>query len=404
MAGSLESEGITVGVLMKTTIISILCSILFFTVALAFSAQYEASFTYPKLVYLYSCTLALVISWLYYRWKGDIRPIPRNVLYSALAFALWLLLSTTFAIHVPTAVFGFYGRWQGLLTHLVYIGLFLMAVSLPLNTRKVLKSFVLAMLLVAIVAITQRLNFINSPILGARSFSTIGNAIPMAACLSLAVPFCIYFTVRGKWRVLWGLVTVILLVGVVVSYSRGPELGLLAALSIVIMFTARGKAIFKFAAIAALIVLMVHFNTRNNLKHIATDSGYTDRCEYAQAALGMIRDFPVFGVGLDCYRLVYVRYQTDVSKKIEPTTKAHNGYVQYAATTGIPGLLYYLILVVCVLRSIRTDDPLLRIAFIAAIAGYLVQDFAGWEEVSLTAFFWCIIGLAIRENHSSPSS
>ncbi len=374
-------------------------SILFFSVALVFSARYEASFTLPKLVYLYSCTLALAASWLYAYRKGHVHPIPSPVLYFALAFALWLLLSTTFAIHVPTAVFGVYGRWQGLLTHLAYVGLSLMAATLPLDRHKTLKAFVLAMLCVAVVAITQRLNFVNSPILGGRSFSTIGNAIPMAACLALAIPFALYFAVRGKWRTLWVLIALILLAGIIVSESRGPELGLLVALSIMLAGALKRKNT-AIIGIAIIIGALLFVNPRNNISNITKDTGFTYRIMYSKAALGMIKDYPIFGVGLENYRIAYPKYRTAESRQIEPQvipTKAHNGYLQYAATTGILGLIYYLILVGACLRSVQTEDRLLRIALVAAIAGYLVQDMTGWEDVSLTSFFYITLGIGINK-------
>ncbi len=418
---------------------TVIFSILFFTVALVFTPWHEASFTLPKLAYLYSCTFSLVISWLYCRWRGQILPLSRNIEYATGFFALWLVLSTVFALHIPTALIGNYGRWNGLITHLVYLLLFLMAATLPLNRRRVLQVFVLTMLCVAVISITQRLNFVNSPILGGRSFSTIGNPVLMGACLALAVPFSVYFTVQGKWiRILWGLITLILLAGIVMSESRGPQVGLLVGLSIMLLGSIRRKTV-AVAGIGVLLIALLYFNPRYNIKHISTDSGFTNRIRYAQVALSMTQDFPVFGVGLENYRVAYLAYRTPESAKIEPLalpTKAHNGYLQYAATIGIPGLIYYLILVGTVLFRLpdkfferkpdlsgftlrqlqreankrmsymmhylathpmpKPEDRLLRMAFVASITSLLIQDISGWQEISLTAFFWVIMGLAVR--------
>ncbi|HEX8950080.1 MAG TPA: O-antigen ligase family protein [Dissulfurispiraceae bacterium] len=378
-------------------------ALLFFSVALAVSFRYESAFTWPKLVALWFCAALLVLQWLYAWRKGALRPIPRPVLYSALAYALWLLYSTSYTIHLPTAVFGIYGRWQGLLTQLNYILLFLMVATLPLDARKALKAFVLSMVPVAVIAITQKLNFVHSPILGDRSFSTIGNPVIMGACLGLAVPFSAYFAIisvkKNKGGVLfWGLVTLLLLTGIITSESRGPELGLLVGMSVMIMGIAKEKRL-AFVCIFVAIVTMIYFNPRSNVRHIGKDHGVTCRVWYAQSALEMVRDHPVFGVGLDCYRWAYPTYRTPESKKIEPNvvpTKAHNGYLQIAACSGIPGLLYYVIFVGTVLMSIRTEDKLLKLAFIASVISYLVQDVTGWAEVPLTAFWWVVMGLAVN--------
>jgi Flp pilus assembly protein TadD len=39
--------------------------------------------------------------------------------------------------------------------------------------------------------------------------------------------------------------------------------------------------------------------------------------------------------------------------------------------------------------------PLIGAAFIGAIVGYLVQDLSGWQEISLSAFFWPLLGAAV---------
>jgi tetratricopeptide (TPR) repeat protein len=93
----------------------------------------------------------------------------------------------------------------------------------------------------------------------------------------------------------------------------------------------------------------------------------------------------------------------------------HNGYLQWAVTNGLPGLTLYIALVTSILvllwRSVRTVAPrapdqsttrdlttrdlMIGWAFIGAIAGYLTQDLSGWEEISLSAFFWTILGAAV---------
>jgi tetratricopeptide (TPR) repeat protein len=88
----------------------------------------------------------------------------------------------------------------------------------------------------------------------------------------------------------------------------------------------------------------------------------------------------------------------------------HNGYLQLAVTNGVPGLLLYLALVVSILRLLwrtnRTSPEtvpgldasrhcMVGWAFVGSIAGYLVQDLSGWEEISLGVFLWTILGAAV---------
>jgi hypothetical protein len=88
----------------------------------------------------------------------------------------------------------------------------------------------------------------------------------------------------------------------------------------------------------------------------------------------------------------------------------HNGYLQWAVTNGLPGLALYLALVSSILFLLwrterrppaRAPDPatarelMIEWAFIGSIVGYLTQDLSGWEEISLSAFFWVILGASV---------
>jgi Flp pilus assembly protein TadD len=81
----------------------------------------------------------------------------------------------------------------------------------------------------------------------------------------------------------------------------------------------------------------------------------------------------------------------------------HDGYLQWAATTGVPGLLLYLSALGAVAAAVglacrRTDDRSRRLrlaAFLAALSAYAVQDLSGWLDPALSVFFWTILGLAV---------
>src|SRR4029077_4440484 len=88
----------------------------------------------------------------------------------------------------------------------------------------------------------------------------------------------------------------------------------------------------------------------------------------------------------------------------------HNGYLQMAVTNGLAAPVFYLVLMTSILwlllRTTRqlvsprrsgpaARHPLVGAAFIGAIVGYLVQDLSGWQEISLSAFFWPLLGAAV---------
>ena len=92
----------------------------------------------------------------------------------------------------------------------------------------------------------------------------------------------------------------------------------------------------------------------------------------------------------------------------------HNGYLQLAVTTGVPGLLLYLALVGGVVRiawrassavssGVTDADATLAAGIAGALAGFLVQDLSGWPEISSSAFFWTLAGAAVSLHPTAPA-
>jgi hypothetical protein len=114
----------------------ILWGLLFFTVSLVFTTRTHDQFTLPKLAALRFCTLFLVLFLVYRLQKSMVKAIPKSVLYAASALCLWWILSTFFAFHKPTALHGAYGRYNGLWNHLLFLLLFFITASMPMEAKR----------------------------------------------------------------------------------------------------------------------------------------------------------------------------------------------------------------------------------------------------------------------------
>lgn len=126
--------------------------------------------------------------------KGLVIPIPVPLFYSGIALGFWWVFSTFFALHLQTALNGFYGRYNGLWQHLIFLS---------------------------------------------RLVSFTGNAVPLAALLGLGVPFVLIFLLFQpglKQRIFWGLILGILIFGMITTLSRGPWIASLMALIILALF------------------------------------------------------------------------------------------------------------------------------------------------------------------------
>jgi O-antigen ligase/tetratricopeptide (TPR) repeat protein len=391
-------------------------------VALAFSTGLLVNFTLPKLLCLRVGVLLLLLIWVYRIRRGEVRTPPRIVLYSGIVLGAWWILTTFFALHMPTALHGVYGRYNGLLTHETWLLLFFVVASIPMDMKRVeriLKLFIVPLIPVSIYAILQFLgvDFASWVALEGRSASTIGHPVMLAALLGLALPFVITFFFRAEtnwWRICWTAIFFLFLVAVATAGSRGPLLGIIAGCSIVIVVHVRNRIVSRkwllYGSLAMAILLcallLVPGNAKKMADRLSSGGEVKLRLMYYKTTLNMMRDYPVLGAGFEHFRILYPRYRppedNKLGKDVVPTM-VHNGYLQAAVTNGIPGAFLYLVFIGSILftlakaykRKTDTKERLLLLSFFGSILGFLIQDLTGWLEISLTTFFWIILGLAV---------
>ncbi|MBI5633566.1 MAG: O-antigen ligase family protein [Nitrospirae bacterium] len=407
---------------------------LFYLVALLFSTNIEFHFTLPKLAALRIATLLLVGLWMFRLKRGQLKTIPCFIFLPFLTLAAWWVLSTFFALHMPTALNGVHNRYNGLWSHGIYLVLFLIVASLPADEnriRRILHIFITALIPAALYAIMQYYHLDPFPWPAARPASTIGHPVPLAALLGLAIPFVLTLLIREENKIYWGAVLAIFLSAVLVTLSRGPWIGIIISSSAVIGFNLKGKTIkFTNKHILLFILLLCGVSILLGYKGIAeirdrvktftaikTDVSLMGRVIYYKAALRAINEYPLFGTGFESFKIIYPRYRPLEDNKIfadTTPTMVHNGYLQTALTNGIPALLFYLVFLSSVmLFLVRTykktpnmQTKMLALAFITSVSSYLIQDFSGWLDIALTPFFWIILGLSVsfcsEANELSP--
>jgi len=412
---------------------------LFLLIALVFSRSIQVQFTLPKLLVLRTFAPFIFLLWLARFRAGEVKPLPRSVLIALGALAGWWILTTAFAVDLPTALNGAHGRYNGLVNQLLLVLLFIV-VATTAASRSDVETFVAllvtAMVPVSIYAAFQSVGLDALTWPNPRPASTLGHPVPLAAMLSLVTPFALAFCLaeRTGWkRWMWAAVLTLFVLVVASTLSRGPWVGLAVASVIVLAGAITVRAIepkrtWMYAAAAAgaiLVVLTVArlerttqavnlFTVRvRQLAHLETDPSVMNRFIYFEAALRMLRDHPLTGVGFESYGLLYPRYRPvegdAVPSDVIPTM-VHNGYLQMGVTNGLAAPVLYLLLMAsilwCLVQSTRqlvsvrrggptARDALIGVAFIGAIAGYLVQDLSGWQEVALSAFFWPLAGAAV---------
>jgi O-antigen ligase len=379
-------------VLFEDTVIGLI----FFSIALLLSTKNLVPFTLPKLVALRIGTLLLLVLAGYRLWKGQIWPVSKPILLAGASLGLWWIFSTFFAIHKPTALNGFFGRYNGLWTHEICLLLFLIIATMgvdPNRARRILLLFVAALVPVALYAVVQyfQLDPIPWSTRWERSVSTIGHGVTLAALLGMALPFILLFFIEAKTTLKksgWLICLLFFIWAMGSTLSRGPWVGTFIASMIVVISRlkprntnwplSRDKTLTRFSASVLkkwgrpgrffyIVIFLLaffsgfflisgggqkiaaRFKTFTDLK---MDTSFYGRLLYSQAALKGIKDYPLVGIGFENFRNIYPRYRLAEDNEIFTDTiptMVHNGYLQIALENGIPGLALYLTLVAFVL-------------------------------------------------------
>jgi putative inorganic carbon (hco3(-)) transporter len=192
-----------------------------------------------------------------------------------------------------------------------------------------------------------------------------------AAVVSLMVPAALLFFTRRKafglslWQQFFALViSLILITGIIFSFTRAAWIGLGAASGFFVILLLRIR-FYQLLTIAALIIGVLSFyqtdiylKLRSNKKvstsdleqhvksiyNISTDASNTERINRWHSAIRMFRERPVFGWGPNTYMFQYSPFQlsserTIISVRTGSQGNAHSEYIGPLAEEGVLGLL-----------------------------------------------------------------
>jgi hypothetical protein len=134
------------------------------------------------------------------------------------------------------------------------------------------------------------------------------------------------------------------------------------------------------------------------------------RGDFWRSAIAMIQDNPLFGVGLDSFGDYFLTYRDEIAVKhefSEFTDSAHNYYLEYAATGGIPLLLLHLIIILLsvwgiiklIRNSIKFDRQITALVTIWLI--YIAQSFISPGALGLIVIGSIVTGAIIGLSSSS---
>jgi len=339
--------------------------------------------TDPIILFLYRSLLFAIILWC---GRAVYRSRPFFVCPKFLGAGVLASLLMLSFLREPSTFLGFYFWYQFVLFAVAFVLLGAYSRQQTATWKYRVLALVVAVqavyLLAGLVSRSRPITagFINPDYLG--SFFLVAFSI----CLSVAL-----FRSERALRISAAAGVCLFYFGIVETYSRGATVAAFAIVVVAAIRYGHRTSVSRFAALAALSVLLAAgaILSPSLVRKFADVRGDSNPYNYMRpkiwaSTLHLIRDNPVFGVGLGQYVYVSRKYapalENSVARYAERPGVAHSEYLQYAAETGLPatllilGLLAYLIwLAVKRARTCPAESRAIQEAAILTVSGLLTH-------------------------------
>lgn len=344
-----------------------------------------------------------------------------------LIFAILIFISTMLSSHIDISIFGCDGRYDGMLALYTYIIIYLSTKKFFGYKNKKTLLIIISVLYILICSFGVVQYYIKIP--GEKLFSrgvagTFGNTNFMGNFVSMGIPiFSMIYILKNKKicfvisslvffcliacgaRSSWvAFLAFSLMLGAYLIQTKNKKyvkrtviLFICFALIFVYLFTAKNSFVKrKVNAVKSDVTTATTEGVKKNMG--------SSRIQIWQITVELIKKYPIFGVGTDNLKYGIGENLTENSIDFMVRTetsidKAHNEYLQYAATLGIPALIVYLIFVLQILKDnineIETNTTKLILSLI--IVSYLVQAFFNISTIGIAPLFWFALGLMDSE-------
>ena len=344
--------------------------------------------------------------------------------YAVGVFLAWLVVAAVFGQHPWRALAMLREEW---LWAAIPIGVFLLR-----NERyreRLITAFAVGITVVSIYGVIQHLTgldlFHDSPLVPAEGYGwrvrgnfggrlTFGNYYGTAAMFLLGYGLGLGKNWSRNRRTLIIAAAVLAMIVATLSYSRGVAVGLAATLLLAGLFLGRKHflALLGVVVVAVIIIALTMPGLAGRFGQVATrdiDTEYAGgRVFIWTNSIQIIAENPIVGVGTGNFQEVYAALLDPDVPAFRAHTHAHNDFLNIAATSGLPAVVFFAVIRVIVVgrcwrgwRGRLTGFEGRGSCFLAALLGsafFLVASlteatFADEEVRQLLMFVWAI-GLA----------
>lgn len=436
---------------------------LFFLVPLIFTPWNFELFEFNKMMLTYALAVIIVASWAVKSvasGKVIFRRTPLDIFL--LLFLASQVASTVFSIDKHTSVWGFYTRSHGgLLSTISYLALYWAFVS-NMDVKRTLSSAFYLLSSATIVAVYGTLEhfgaspscFLMEGSIGVdcwvqdvqnRVFATLGQPNWMAAWLVALSPIAWAFALKNyniqhtTKRYLWIGLSALFFLALLYTKSRSGLLGFAVASAVfwgALGWTHRRQLLNlaqPFIILNSLFIILILLvgtpftptlgqflkpstsaqqpstvETGTVLERGGTESGEIRKVVW-QGALDIWRAYPVFGTGVETFAYSYYQFRPAEHNRTSEWeflyNKAHNEYLNFAATTGTLGLGTYLLLIGVIIwiftKLITSHQSPITVSLFAGFTSILVTNFFGFSVVPVATLFFLFPAMTVAIGQNS---
>jgi len=215
----------------------------------------------------------------------------------------------------------------------------------------------------------------------------------------IPIGIALFFTSRNPpAKLVYSAVVLLMMAGVVATFSRGGFLGLGCALAVTFWRISKKNRWLLSLCLPVLFVVFIVASPSGYLDRLATtsDGSALARTDDLKRSIVVALHHPLFGVGLNNYPLFS---NHDLA--------SHNAYTQVAAELGLPALVFYLLFMITPLKHLweieratslnRKNSRFfyLTVGLEASLIGYMVSSFFAsvaylWYVYYLVAYAICL--------------
>ena len=321
--------------------------------------------------------------------------------------------STVFSSYQAEVWFGTAGYMTGFLSHIGFVALFLLAMKTASKQNGVVERVITLWLfsagLIALIGLMQYFGLNLLPV-GERgmfepttSYSTIFNTNDLGNYLALAFPFAAHRFLLSFSKT--SMLLLVLIYGATLtSLTRGAWLGIFVG-GLVLFYLYPKKQYLVTLLITLLLVtgVLLPFNDWTLYHRVNTFSRETEKALEGDPEAGSSRfllwqegakalpQSLLIGTGPDTFYYVSPDVFDEHFRSPRVPRKAHNLFLEYAVTIGIPGLLIFLLFIHSIVSKTNIRDPL-HLTFLAMVIIHLVRGFFLVDVIQVYPLFWVLMG------------